>query len=60
VTLPDAPSRDDPVITLPEAILASAPPPAQETLPVVDAPVEFDLPPERRSFFDLLFGTGRQ
>jgi penicillin-binding protein 2 len=59
VTLPDAPSRDDPIITLPEAILASAPPPAQETLPVVDVPVEFDLPPERRSFFDLLFGTGR-
>lgn len=59
VTLPDAPSRDDPVITLPEAIVASAPSPAQETLPVVDVPVEFDLPPERRSFFDLLFGTGR-
>ncbi|MDH4408389.1 MAG: penicillin-binding transpeptidase domain-containing protein [Verrucomicrobiales bacterium] len=58
VTLPDAPSRDDPVITLPDPILAERPPPPQETLPVLDQPVEFDLPPPRRSFFDLLFGRG--
>jgi hypothetical protein len=59
VTLPDAPSRNDPVITLPEPIIAEAPAPPQEVLPVEDLPVEFDLPPARRSFFDLLFGRRR-
>jgi len=59
VTLPDAPSRDDPVITLPEAIAAEQAPLPQEALPVLDQPVEFDLPPPRRSFFDLLFGRER-
>ena len=58
VTLPEAPSRDDPVITLPEAIAAEKAPLPQESLPVLDQPVEFDLPPPRRSFFDLLFGRG--
>ncbi|MCB1203901.1 MAG: hypothetical protein KDN18_06555 [Verrucomicrobiae bacterium] len=59
VTLPDGPSRDDPVISLPEPIVADSPPPPEETLPLMDQPVEFDLPPPRRSFFDLLFGWGR-
>lgn len=58
VTLPDGPSRDDPVITLPEPIVAERPPPPEESLPLMDLPVEFDLPPPRRSFFDLLFGRG--
>lgn len=59
VTLPDAPSRNDPVITPPEPIVAAAPDPPQEKLPVEDLPVEYDLPPARRSFFDILFGRGR-
>jgi hypothetical protein len=59
VTLPEAPSRQDPVITLPQAIVADRPPPAESELPVQDLPVEFDLPPPRRSFFDILFGRGR-
>jgi len=59
VTLPDAPSREDPVINLPEPILANTPPPPQETLPVMDLPVDYDLPPVRRTFFDILFGRGR-
>jgi penicillin-binding protein 2 len=59
VTLPEAPSRNDPVITLPEAIVVNRPPPAEAELPVRDLPVEFDLPPPRRSFFDILFGRGR-
>lgn len=59
VTLPDGPSRNDPVIALPQPILAERPPPREETLPVEDLPVEFDLPPPRRSFFEILFGWGR-
>ncbi len=59
VTIPDAPSRDDPVIDLPDPILADRPSPPQEALPVLDGPVEFDLPPPRRSFFDFLFGRLR-
>lgn len=59
VTLPDAPSRDDPVITLPVAIVDRSPPPREEALPVYDVPVEFDLPPPRRSFFEFLFGRRR-
>jgi len=59
VTLPQVPSRDDPVITLPEPLSPLVPSPDPATLPVRDLPVEFDLPPERRRFFDLLFGRGR-
>ena len=59
VTLPDAPSRDDPVITPPEPILAAVPPSSQGVLPVLDQPVEFDLPPPLRNFLDILFGRGR-
>ncbi len=59
VTLPDAPSRNDPVITAPEPILTDRPPPAEEAMPLRDVPVDFDLPPPRRRFFDILFGRGR-
>lgn len=59
VTLPDAPSRDDPVITAPEPILTDRPPPAEEAMPLRDVPVDFDQPPPRRRFFDILFGRGR-
>jgi len=59
VMIPDAPSRDDPVIELPDPILADRPSPPQEVLPILDGPVDYDLPPPWRSFFDLLFGRSR-
>ncbi len=59
VTLPDGPSRDDPVIELPEYPVDRRALARQEAVPLLDAPVEFDLPPPRRSFFDLLFGRRR-
>ncbi len=59
VSLPEAPSRDDPVITLPESIVADRPLPGESELPLRDLPVEFDLPPPRRGFLDILFGRGR-
>lgn len=59
VTVPDGPSRDDPVINLPEYPPDRNVAVREGAVPLLDAPVEFDLPPPRRSFFDLLFGRWR-